>query len=277
MSVALEDRWCDSAGVRLRYVTAGEGEPVVLAHSYASDLEHQWARTGVLDALSARYRVIAFDQRGHGKSGKPHDPQSYGREMALDIVRLLDHLGIDKAHIVGYSLGAHTVAQLMTLHPERFLSATLGGGSGRRKWTPENEQQAEVEAAEMEQGSLRTQMLRLRPKDKEPPSDEAIRTASARFLKGKDPRALAAVRRSNGDQIVKGEDIAASGVPTLGIVGSADPYLEDLRELKALMPSLEMVVIEGGTHASAHEFPEFVRAVDRFIEKLQSGSRPSPG
>jgi pimeloyl-ACP methyl ester carboxylesterase len=270
VSAAYEDRWCDSAGVPLRYVTAGEGEPVVLAHSYSSDLEHQWVRTGVLEALSAHFRVIAFDQRGHGKSGKPHEPQAYGREMALDIVRLLDHLGIDKAHIVGYSLGAHTVAQLLTLHPERFLSATLGGGSGRRKWTAANERQAEIEAAEMEKGSLRTQMLRLRPKGKEAPTDEAIRVASARFLKGKDPRALAAVRRSNGDQIVKAEDLAASGVPTLGIVGSVDPYLEDLRELKALMPELEMVVIEGAAHASAHEFPEFVRAVEGFIAKVGS-------
>lgn len=115
--VAAEDRFFDSAGVRIRYVEEGRGEPVVLVHGYTSDIEGQWIETGVSPALSRHHRVIAFDARGHGKSGKPHDPRAYGPEMARDVVRLLDHLGIAKAHVVGYSMGAHIVAQLLTLHP----------------------------------------------------------------------------------------------------------------------------------------------------------------
>ena len=65
-------------------------------------------------ALAASYRVIAMDARGHGLSGKPHDPAQYGPEMGLDVVRLLDHLGLRRAHILGYSMGAHIVAQLVT-------------------------------------------------------------------------------------------------------------------------------------------------------------------
>src|SRR3954453_5722440 len=107
-----EDQFFDSAGVRIRYIEEGQGEPVVLVHGYTSDAEAQWARTGVIQALAAQYRVIAMDLRGHGGSGKPHDPAQYGPEMSLDIVRLLDHLGIRRAHIVGYSMGAHIVAQL---------------------------------------------------------------------------------------------------------------------------------------------------------------------
>src|SRR5688572_2364514 len=97
----LEDFFFDSAGVAIRYVEAGTGAPVVLVHGYTSDLEDQWIGTGVLPALARMHRVIAFDARGHGRSGKPHAPAAYGPEMALDVVRLLDHLGIARAHVVG--------------------------------------------------------------------------------------------------------------------------------------------------------------------------------
>jgi GNAT superfamily N-acetyltransferase len=120
----------------------------------------------------------------------------------------------------------------------------------------------------MEQGSLRPQMLRLWPADKPPPSDAQIEKASAKFLAGKDCRALAAVRRSNAEQVVSAEDIAAAHVPTLGIVGSADPYLASFEALKRVMPDLELVVIEGANHAAAPEYPEFVAALQRFLRKM---------
>src|SRR5438552_10678740 len=144
------EQYFDSAGVRIRYVDRGQGDAIVLVHSYASDLEDQWVKTGVLDALARSHRVIAFDVRGHGKSDKPHDPKEYGAELAWDIVRLLDHLRIDKAHVVGYSMGAHITAHLLTLAPQRIKTATLGGGSGRRDWTAEDDRRAQTEADEME-------------------------------------------------------------------------------------------------------------------------------
>src|SRR5689334_14753679 len=90
----------DSAGVRIRYVEGGTGEPVVLVHSYTGDLEDQWVRTGIFGALEGSYRVIAFDARGHGESDKPHDDDAYGVQMAWDIVRLMDHLAIERAHAI---------------------------------------------------------------------------------------------------------------------------------------------------------------------------------
>ena len=98
---AAEERFFNSAGIRIRYIEEGRGEPVVLVHGYTSDAETQWTRTSVLQALAARYRVIALDARGHGSSGKPHDSAQYGPEMGFDILRLLDHLDIARAHIVG--------------------------------------------------------------------------------------------------------------------------------------------------------------------------------
>ena len=86
---AAEDRFFDSAGVRIHYVEQGTGEPVVLIHGYTVDLKEQWVTTGVFHALAASYRVIALDARGHGLSDKPHERSAYGREMGLDTFAFL--------------------------------------------------------------------------------------------------------------------------------------------------------------------------------------------
>lgn len=262
---AAEERFFDSAGIRIRYIKEGRGESVVLVHGYTSDAEAQWAWTGVPQALAARYRVIALDARGHGRSGKPHDPAQYGPEMGFDILRLLDHLGIARAHIIGYSMGAHIVGQLVTTHPERFLTATLGGAPGRFSWSLEDQQRVEREAAEMEQGLLRSQMLRLWPKGEPLPNEERIRELSAAQLAGQDVCALAAVRRSNPAQVVTLAQMTAVTVPTLGVVGTADPYLGPFMELMATMPQLELVTIKDASHRSAPGRPEFAHAVLVFL------------
>src|SRR5690242_1969231 len=128
---AVEDgKYADFNGVKIHYIDRGKGQPIVLLHGGTSSLE-SWVRTGVVDNLSKDYRVIAFDARGHGKSGRPHDPKDYGRQQALDVPRLLDALKIERAHIIGFSLGSSTVAQLLTLAPERFLTAVQVAGAGR--------------------------------------------------------------------------------------------------------------------------------------------------
>ncbi len=263
---ASADRWFDSAGVRIRYVDEGEGEPVVLVHSFTSDLDSSWRRAGVLAALAREHRIIALDLRGHGKSGKPHDANAYGAQMAWDVARLLDHLHLPRAHVVGYSLGGHVVAQLLTLAPERFVTATLGGAAGRRHWSAANDAQIELEAAEMERGRLDAQILRLWPTDRSPPSAEQLRSFADGLLAGKDPLALAAVRRSNRNQVIATAALAAVRVPMLGIVGSRDPYRTVMQELTPVLPDFELVVIEGATHANAPSKPEFVSAIRRFLQ-----------
>ena len=114
-------------GVRLHYVEAGQGTPVILVHGLACDHVPNWMLPRVFQKLSRRYRVIALDIRGHGKSDKPHDPAQYGLELVDDVVRLMDHLGIAKAHVVGYSLGGFITLKLALRHPERLLSAAPCG------------------------------------------------------------------------------------------------------------------------------------------------------
>ena len=117
----------DSAGVKIHYEIQGQGEPIILIHGYIADHNMNWKAPGIMQELAKRRKVIAIDCRGHGKSGKPHDPEKYGAEMANDVIRLMDHLKIEKAHVGGYSMGAFITCKLMADHPERLRSAAMGG------------------------------------------------------------------------------------------------------------------------------------------------------
>jgi len=243
------DGYFDAAGVRLHYVEQGSGEPVVLAHGLGNTLEI-WTANGIVQALAGNYRVIALDLRGHGRSGKPHDPGAYGREIGQDIVRLLDHLGLQRAHVVGYSLGANLTSQLMTLSPERFLSATLIAGPGIFSWDSASARGAEVEAAERERECIsRTLLFRLTPAAARPPED-TLEAMSARCMADstQDRFALAAITRARRGMVVSPDAVSRVTVPTLGIVGSEDTMRAGFEQLVRLRPSVKVVVVDGATH-----------------------------
>ncbi|HEV3342505.1 MAG TPA: alpha/beta fold hydrolase [Pirellulales bacterium] len=119
----------DSGGVKIAYSVLGQGEPVVLIHGWLSAAGINWTLPGTSARLAKELsvQVIALDVRGHGLSDKPTEEEAYGAEMVEDVVRLLDHLKIEKAHVVGYSMGGILAANLAVRHPERVLSVTLGG------------------------------------------------------------------------------------------------------------------------------------------------------
>jgi pimeloyl-ACP methyl ester carboxylesterase len=265
-----QDRYFDAAGIRLRYVEQGAGEPVVLVHGYGNTADI-WASNGIVRDLARNYRVIAFDLRGHGKSDKPNQPARYGREMTLDIVRLLDHLGIQRAHIVGYSLGGHLVSQLLTLHPERFLSATLIAGAGRFDWNADRARQAEVVGAERERECIsRSLLFRLAPPNAARPSEDSLKVLSTKCFADstQDRFALAAVIRSNADEAITPAATAAVTVPTLGIVGSDDPEKGEFEALVRIRPSVKLVVIDGATHSGVGGVlgrPELLAALRAFL------------
>lgn len=255
----------NSAGVEISYLQAGEGETVVLAHGFSSSAQQQWVDTGVFQKLAARYRVFALDGRGHGASGKPHDAAQYGPQAAADAIRMLDHIGQAQGHIVGYSLGAILSGYQVTQTPQRFKTCVLAGATPRFRWTAEDQRKLDIEADEMEQGSKKSQILRLWPKDKPQPTDAQIREMSARDLAGQDYRALAASRRGGSRALVTPAQVAAIRVPTLGIVGTSDPYLAEFNAMKAMNPAIELVTIEGASHATAPGRPELAAAVLDFL------------
>jgi pimeloyl-ACP methyl ester carboxylesterase len=264
---ALQDHFFDSNGVRIHYVDVGDGDPVFLLHGNGGSVE-EWQAADVLQNLSRDFRVIAMDARGHGKSDKPHDPAAYGRELSLDVLRLMDHLGIKKAHVVGYSMGAQTVAHLIVIKPERFASAILGGAPGRFYWTEKDISQANENAVEREHDCISRGMIEARaPVGAPPMSEEEFHRRSAACFANKefDRFALAALGRGQATQTITRAQAAAVRVPTLGIVGSLDGYLANFQDLKKLRPDLQLVVIEGAAHGTAMRSPRFLITARAFL------------
>jgi pimeloyl-ACP methyl ester carboxylesterase len=121
-----------SDGVQIAFLDEGprDGTPIVLVHGFGSNVRVNWVQPGWVSTLTAAgYRVIALDNRGHGASEGPHDPGLYRTDahMAEDVRRLMDHLRIARADVMGYSMGAWITAHLALRHPERLRSAILGG------------------------------------------------------------------------------------------------------------------------------------------------------
>lgn len=263
------DHFFDSDGVRIRYITLGEGEPVVLVHGFTATLESNWGPRTV-KKLAENYRAIAFDNRGHGKSDKPHSPEAYGTHMVDDIVRLLDHLGIEKAHIVGYSMGGFITAKMTTMYPERMLSATLGGAG----WMDPENQVIELNdelAQSLENGHGMGPLIKaLTPAGRPEPTEQQIAVINNMMEATNDVKALAAVIRAMGQLSVTREELEANQVPTLALIGSIDPLIASVIPMQGVMPNLEIVRIEGANHLTASRHPVFMSALQTHLARNKS-------
>jgi pimeloyl-ACP methyl ester carboxylesterase len=263
----------DSNGVKIRYVTEGKGEPVVLIHGWMGD-SSMWGRdpsgNTKLDATGASgFQLIALDCRGHGKSDKPHDPGKYGPEMAADVVRLLDHLKLEKAHLVGYSSGAFIAGWVAATHPERVLSVVYGGqaplvAGGKSSGSSE----VEVFARAVDEGrDLGSYIIAVTPPGKPKPTEGQAK-AIARFLyNGKDVKAFAAAGRSFKDLAVTGEQLRKCEAPVLFIHGGneSDQVKDRVAAVRKLLGRGEVKVVEGADHMTTLTKPEFAAAVIGFL------------
>lgn len=271
-----EEGTFDSAGVRIRYLVEGEGEPVLLIHGFTASADMNWGAPGVISALAEDYRVIAIDNRGHGRSGKPHDPEQYGVEMVRDQIRLLDHLGIEKAHIIGYSMGGFITNKLVSMYPERVLSATLGGAGWRKDDDEVGTALTELaEALETGQG-IRPLILRLYPPNAEPPSEEQLKTMNDLVMFFNDPKALAAVARGMQHLAITEDQVRAIRTPMLAVIGDLDTLKPGVDEMAEVLPALKVVVIEDADHMSAFNRPEFLQALREFLAEHARATATAP-
>lgn len=257
-----------SSGVEIRYIVEGAGERVVLIHGYGVGAKENWIDSGLIKELAKDYRVIALDLRGHGKSGKPHQPSKYGVHMAEDVIRLLDHLQIRKAHMIGWSMGSSVLMKLLAEHADRVLTATIGGSGGMRKELVHSKWAQEIPKSldsGLSYGEALVANWRLLD---ESPLDDDMKSRLLVEFGDRDTKALAAVIRSWKELEVSDEAIRGMKVPTLIIYGSREfpVNLGAIEDLRPLMPQSTFFEIKGATHGDAVARPEFVAQVRKFLE-----------
>jgi len=242
-----------SDGVEINYIVQGSGPPVLLIHGFASSLHGNWRATGIVDALvKSGRKVVALDCRGHGRSGKPHDPEAYGgTKMADDAVALLDHLGIAKADLMGYSMGGGVSASLLVRKPERFNCVILAGIGDAMVDGPRPERARNI-AAGME------------ATDASAVEDETAR-GFRQFAEqsGNDLGALAAMQRS-GRQPLDPSLLSAVALPVMVLIGKDDTLVGKADKLAATIPGAKHVVVPGD-HLTVFAHPEYTNEVLAFL------------
>ena len=241
-----------SDSVEIFYIDEGEGESILLIHGFASNIAANWRDSGWIAALiQAGRRVIALDNRGHGKSEKLYEPHRYGApEMAEDAHRLLDHLGIQRADIMGYSMGARIAAFFVFKYPERARSVIFAGlginmvrgmvGSGPLAKA--------LEAASIDEVS----------------NDTARSFRAFAEQTGSDLKALAACMRGPREKVTK-EELAKIALPSLVAVGTKDVIGGSGEGLVALIPGARLLSIEGRDHMRAVGDKGFKQGVLDFL------------
>lgn len=258
------DRVLEVDGVKVHYSIEGKGEPVVLIHGFVANRLVQWGLPGITQALSKDFQVVALDNRGHGRSSKPHDPQKYGLEMVHDVARILDQLQLPKAHVVGYSMGGLITAKFAVTYPQRVLSATVGGVGWFKPGTPTKLDDI-AQALEKDQ-SLEPLIVSLTPEGSPPPNKQQIQQVNSMLLGlGNDPKALAAVARGMRQLTITEDEFKRCRAPLQFVVGSKDPLGVGLTEAKAVRPDVKVVLIEGANHMDTFQKPDFLKSVQEFM------------
>ncbi|MBN8994840.1 MAG: alpha/beta hydrolase [Rhizobiales bacterium] len=242
-----------SDGLEIAYVDEGEGEPILLIHGFGSSLAVNWRSTNWIDTLVRDgRRVIAMDVRGHGNSAKPRETALYRPALlAADAGRLVDHLGIGRIDVMGYSMGARIATFLALARPEIVRSLIIGGlgialveGLGGQE-----EIAAALEA---------------------PPGTEiasAVGRSYRRFGEAtkSDLPALAACMRSMREN-VSATDIGRLTMPVLVAVGDRDEVAGSPDRLAALIPGAEVLVIPGRDHMQATGDRAYKQGVLAFLK-----------
>ena len=205
-------------GVRIAYEIAGEGEPVVLVHGFASDRVQNWRTPGWYQTLNgAGYQVVALDCRGHGESDKPRDPAIYSHAtMAQDVVAVMQDAGVGRALLMGYSMGGYISMSLLIKHPELFCRVVIAGVGA--SYLDLNA--AEAAVADPERRSMIADALLV-------DDVSTIKNQTARDFRlfadqpGKDRLALAACMRGSRDVFTR-DQLGHSTRPVLVVCGEKD-------------------------------------------------------
>jgi len=238
-------------GVRLHYELHGrdDARPIVLVHGFASHYRLNWVGTRWEETLSAAgFRIIGLDCRGHGRSDKPHDPDAYGaRLMAGDIRNLLDHLAVERADLLGFSMGARIGLQAVLDFPDRLGKAVLAGLGIKGAIS----QAAEI--ARAMRGGV----------PESPVAQSFYKFASGH--KGNDLEALACCILGL-ERDVDRSRLGSIRTPILIVIGERDELVSGAEELVEQIPTARLVTVQGRDHLGTVPAREFKEAALTFLE-----------
>ena len=242
----------DSDGVRLHYEVHGRDDdvPIVLVHGFASHYRLNWVGTRWQETLTgAGFRVIGLDCRGHGESDKPHDPAAYETHvMAADVRRLLDHLEIESAHYLGFSMGSRIGIQCVLDFPERLRRVVLGGVGLKGALA-----QAQSIARAMRGGV----------------PENPVAKSFYEFAKARphnDLQALAVCIEAISTPLDMNV-LRSVQTPILLVVGGNDELVSGAEDLVELMPTAKLVIVPGRDHLGTVPAGEFKRAALEFLDQ----------
>lgn len=247
----------ENAGLKLAYFDEGDpaGVPVLLIHGFASNKSINWIGPSWVSTLSKEgYRVVALDNRGHGESDKLYEPDDYApQKMAGDAAALLEHLGIESAHVMGYSMGARISAFLALQLPAVVRSVVFGGlGIGMVEGVGEWDEIADALRADSH--------------------DDIVHDRGRMFRRfadqtGSDREALAACIKGSRTKLSR-EEMGEIAVPALVAVGTKDDIAGAPQPLADMMPNARAVDIPGRDHMLSVGDRVYKKAVVEFWQDL---------
>lgn len=249
----------DNGGIAIHYEIAGQGPPLVLHHGRLGS-GRRWAEIGYVTPLAGR-TLIMPDARGHGRSDKPHDPAAYGpREMASDVVAVLDDLDIDRCDFFGYSMGGRVGFAALAHFGHRLNSMVAGGAA---PFGPARSAEAELETAAGLQGGMEGYVAAM-----ERMLEIAIPEADRKVLLANDADALAALATRTATWAPMIDGVAAAGVPLCLFGGTKDPIWELIERAAAQLPDTELHAIGPYGHGEDLRRPEEALPVVRdFLDR----------
>jgi len=252
-----------SDGVKIHYYVKGKGTAVILIHGYTGSALGNWLANGIFDALAEKHMVVAIDCRNHGLSDKP---QLNGPGKAEDVVELMDHLKIKKAHFHAYSMGGAIVARLLTMIPERMITAAFGGSGIPEvdsEWIaklPPDKQGRDPQEDEV------SRRLRIRHAMENGMSkEEAEKLADTPTQRPAAPAPAPGAQRPARPQI----DLTKLNIPMLAINGEFDRPNAKTTRMAREVKNFTNIVLPGKSHltaiASGYMPKEYLEGLVKFI------------
>ena len=261
-----QGQYFDSNGTQIHYIVEGSGVPVVLLHGFAVNADLNWRKPGITEVLKSGFKVISPDLRGHGLSGKPHDEAQYGIQMIEDVINLLDHLEIEKAHLVGYSLGGFLALKSAALYPNRWISVTPMASGWEDPETSNGISALDQVAKDLREGKSVGPIIAYFDEDREP---GILHTLWVKILTTwfNDREALEKLVIAAPQLGLTAIELQSIHNPLCCIIGSNDPFLRSARSLADNANNIELVVIDGEDHVTTPGKKETQQALVRFLRK----------